>query len=498
MERRLKNALTILSLISILGACDSVRTAVVVGSKAFTEGYLLGEMVAQKLEADGEVVSRRLGMGATGILYQALVSGEIDLYPEYTGTIAEAILNRPDLKSFNEIQNALAAKGLVMSQPLGFSNTYALAVTREAAAKHGLKTLSDLAKAAPALKAGFSHEFINRADGFKPLSRAYGIAFGGPTHSMQHTLAYEAIANRVVDVIDVYTTDAKIDSLRLVVLEDDKNFFPKYEAVILASRSFVEDNWAIWEKLNALSGTLSEARMRALNAAVDLERRPFAHVISLNRGQDASTLTPDRPFNRIFRRTKEHLLLVTVAVGVAVIAGIPLGVLATRSAALGQVILLISGLVQTIPSLALLCFLIPLFGIGTYPALVSLCLYGLLPVVLNTFSGIRAIDPKLAEMSRALGIDSRRRLTRLELPLASRSIMAGIKTSAIITIGTATLAALIGAGGYGAPILSGLATNNMGLILTGAIPAAVMALLAHGLFELSERLIVPKGLRKHP
>lgn len=475
-------------------ACGVQHKPVVVGSKAFTEGYLIGELVAQTLEDGDATVSRRLGMGATGILYQAIISGDIEMYPEYTGTIAESILQRPDLKSFAEIQNALAPLGLAMSPPLGFSNTYALAVTREAAKEHRLKTLSDLARAAPRLRAGFSHEFVNRTDGLKSLAATYGINFMGPIHSMQHTLAYEAVSNRVVDVIDVYTTDAKIKTLDLVVLEDDQKFFPVYEAVILVRRDFIENNGSLWEKIQGLAGTIDEATMRNLNAGVDLNQKSFARVISEYRGR-AAAAGIEGADSRILKRTKEHFVLVTVALLLAVFTGLPLGILAVKNPVLGQFILALSSLIQTVPSLALLCFLIPIFGIGNTPALVALYLYALLPLVLNTFTGIRAIDPRLTEVALALGLSAWRRLIHIELPLASMSILAGIRTSAIITIGTATLAALIGAGGYGVPIVSGLATNNLKLILTGAIPAAAMALLAYGLFELLERALVPKGLR---
>jgi osmoprotectant transport system permease protein len=177
--------------------------------------------------------------------------------------------------------------------------------------------------------------------------------------------------------------------------------------------------------------------------------------------------------------------------------GIPLGILAVRFHAAGQAILMVSALIQTVPSLALLCFLIPLFGVGTKPALAALCLYSLLPVVLNTFTGVRGVDPIHLENARAFGLNGRQVLFRIVLPLASPTMLAGIKTATIVSIGTATLAALVGAGGYGAPIVSGLSLNDVPTILTGAIPAALMALVAHGLFEVMGVLLIPKGLRKH-
>jgi len=177
------------------------------------------------------------------------------------------------------------------------------------------------------------------------------------------------------------------------------------------------------------------------------------------------------------------------------VLSIPLGILAFKYKQLGQMILGIVGMIQTIPSLAILVFMIPFFGIGNAPAIVALFLYSLLPIVRNTYVGLDEISPQLKESAQALGLPTMARLRLIELPLASRSILAGIKTSAIINIGTATLGALIGAGGYGQPILTGIRLDDISLILQGAIPAAVLALLVQGLFELAEKWIVPKGLQ---
>lgn len=175
---------------------------------------------------------------------------------------------------------------------------------------------------------------------------------------------------------------------------------------------------------------------------------------------------------------------------------IPLGVLSARQPRLGQIILGAVGLLQTIPSLALLVFMIPLFGIGGLPAVAALFLYSLLPIVRNTYTGLRDIPPELIESARALGLPRGARLRLIELPLVSPAVLAGIKTAAIINVGTATLGALIGAGGYGQPILTGIRLDDMGLILPGAIPAALLALAVQGLFESVERRLVPRGLRK--
>jgi len=149
-----------------------------------------------------------------------------------------------------------------------------------------------------------------------------------------------------------------------------------------------------------------------------------------------------------------------------------------------------------VPALALLMFMIPLFGIGTAPALVALCLYALLPIVRNTYTGMISIDRQLLEIAEVLGLGGRRRLLRIELPLSSVSVMAGIKTSAVMTVGTATLAAFIGGGGYGTLIVRGLALDDIGTILAGALPAAGMAAALEGVFELADRFVIPRGLRR--
>jgi osmoprotectant transport system permease protein len=485
-------------------AVAKAEEAIAIGSKAFTEGYVLAEIAAQVVERkSSHGVQRRFGMGGTGILFEALKKGEIQVYPEYTGTIAEAILKDPTIKTHSGIQEKLDDLGLVMSGPLGFNNTYALAVTRELASAHELRRISDLAKIAPRIRSAFSHEFMNRSDGFHALKSRYRLDFGRDRRSLEHSLAYEAIARRQVDLIDVYSTDAKIEKLDLVVLEDDLAFFPEYQAVFLARADFVQNNPGAWAALKTLENSLSEPTMVALNADADLRKLGFGTIadgylrglVGESGQMSAAGAFDDGLVARVWRRTKEHLVLVGITLLFSIAFGVPLGVLAARNAVFGQGVILASAMIQTIPSLALLCFLIPFFGIGLKPALVALCLYGLLPIIMNTLVGIRGIDSRLKETAHALGLDGWRRILLIELPLASPNILAGIKTSAIIGIGTATLAALIGAGGYGVPIVTGLAMNDIDTILIGAVPAAGMSLFAHLGFELLGKIVVPRGLQ---
>jgi osmoprotectant transport system permease protein len=469
---------------------------IVVGSKIFTESYILGETAAQIIEGSSRVpVNRKLGLGSTGVLFESLKSGGIDVYPDYTGTLAETILKKPELKSIDEIRSALAPLGLTISGPLGFNNTYALAVKESFAEKYNLHSISDLRAIESKITTAFSYEFMDRKDGYVGMVDRYRFTFDPKrVRRMEHSLVYQAIREDAVDVIEVYSTDANIKKFNLRVLTDDRDYFPLYQAVWVARSSFVRDHPAEWNSLLKYEGAISDAKMLSMNASADIDKSNFGSIASGFLG--SQDLHVQSMSDQIFQRTQEHLWLVGIALLFSILIGIPLGIVAARSHLVGQGILLFSALVQTIPALALLCFLIPLFGVGMKPALVALCLYSLLPVVLNTFTGIRSIDQKHIENAKAFGLSRMQVLVRIVLPLASPTILNGVKTATIVSIGTATLAALVGAGGYGALIISGLSLNNVSMILTGAIPAAVMALLAHLLFDAFTRVVIPKGLRK--
>jgi osmoprotectant transport system permease protein len=477
-------------------AASFAAQPIVIGGKIFTESYVLGEIAAQRIESISSVaVTRKLGMGSTGILFEALRTGAIDVYPDYSGTLAEVILKRPDLKSLDAIRIALDPLGLTISDSLGFNDTYALAVREDFAQQRHLDSIEDLTSIASVTRAAFSYEFMDRADGYPGLVRSYGLAFDPQlVNRMEHTLSFQAIDQNAVDLIDVYSTDAKIRKLGLRLLKDDHNYFPQYQAVWVARKAFVDEHSREWQSLRGLEGKINEKTMLDMNAQADLQHASFTKIAAQFLGSEAPK--SDALWVGVLQRTREHLWLVGVSLAFSVLVGIPLGIAAVRFRGLGQVILLLSALIQTVPSLALLCFLIPVFGVGTRPALAALCLYSLLPVVLNTFTGVRGVLASHLENARAFGLNPRQVLFRIVLPLASPTILAGIKTATIVSIGTATLAALVGAGGYGAPIVSGLALNDIPTILTGAIPAAAMALIAYGVFELLELAIVPSGLRR--
>ncbi|MBJ2158254.1 ABC transporter permease/substrate-binding protein [Variovorax sp. IB41] len=473
-----------------------------IGSKRFTESYILAELLAQTAAphtASPPVV--RQGLGNTAIVYEALRSGAIDLYAEYTGTIALEILKGSPADTREAMNAALAPMGLGMAIPLGFNDGYALAVRAADAERLGLRTLSDLAKH-PELKLGLSNEFLGRADGWKGLAARYGFT-QTPT-GLDHGLAYEAVAAKQIDAIDIYTTDAKIDHLGLRVLEDDRKFFPRYDAVVLYKLDLPTRLPKAWAALQALEGKVDEHAMIAMNARAELQSVPFdviardfiastgasgisgtagaAQPQEARRGFTAKLFGPD-----LWKLARQHLLLVAVSVGIAILIGVPIAILVFSHVRLRAVVLGIASLMQTVPSLALLAVLISMLGaIGALPALIALTLYSLLPIMRNTVTGLAEVPNGLRLAGTALGMTPPQSLRLVLLPLALPTLLAGVRTATAIAIGTATIAAFIGAGGFGERIVTGLALNDRELLLAGALPAAAMALVSEGIFELIE------------
>ena len=467
-----------------------------VASKKFTESILLAEMAAQLAEASGARAERREELGGTRVVWEALLRGDVDVYPEYTGTLAREILVGEDAAGEAGLSRALAARGISATRALGFQDSYAVGMRRELAARLAIARISDLARH-PELRLAFTDEFMDRADGWPALRDRYHLAHRG-VRGLDHDIAYRALAGGEIDATDLYTTDAEIGRYDLVALADDRGAFPEYQAVILYRRDLEGRAPGAVAAIRALEGRIPAAEMIAMNGRVRFDRVPASEVAAAFLGTALgldSHVAVAGFWARLLRRTEEHLVLVGVALSVAVAAAVPLGVWAARRRRVGRVVLAVVGVVQTIPSLALLVFMIPLLGIGARPAIAALVLYGLLPIVRNTHAGITGISPELRESALALGLSSFARLRLVELPLAAPAILAGVKTSAVITVGTATLGALIGAGGYGQPILAGIRLASTPLILEGAVPAALLALAVQGLFDASERVLVPEGLR---
>jgi osmoprotectant transport system permease protein len=496
---------------------------VVVASKPFGESYLLAEVFAQLLESRGIRVERRPGLGATEIAFGALRSSAIDVYPEYTGTGLLAILHEtPDSALLMNPRRTFAyvsrrfdeLYGVRWLAPLGFQNGYAIAVRRDLAERLNLRTLSDLARAGPDLVAGFTSDFIGRPDGLPGLAAAYGARFKS-VRPLAPAVKYVALAESAVDVIDGYSTDGLLARYDLVTLEDDRAFFPPYEAAALVSPRLGRDRADAIAVLGLLSGRLDEAAMRAYNRRIEVDGEPIARVatsvlLSLGLTSDSSAVSAgDAPTARpgllefLSGRKAEtlalalrHLQLVVVALLAAVLVAVPLGLLLERLRAGAEWVVGALGVVQTIPSIALLAFMIPLLGVGVWPALVALWLYALYPIARNTYSGVRSADPEAVEACEAMGATAVQRLLWVRLPLAGPIIVAGVRTAAVITVGAATLAAFIGAGGLGEPIVTGLALADSRLILSGALPAALLAIGVDGVLAGVERLVRPAHLRR--
>lgn len=465
---------------------------IVVGSKNFSEGYLLGEIMAQALEAEGHTVVRRLGLGGTKICYDALVAGEIDVYPEYTGTLRQILVGAAGTDD-EALHAALGEQGLHMLRSFGFNNTYALAMAEESAAGRGIRRVSDLRDHAD-LVAGFSHEFLNRPDGWAGLAPAYGLELDA--QGIEHGLAYQAVRRGNIDVTDAYSTDGELTRYGLLLLEDDRDFFPRYLAAPLG-RDDLDPRVAL--ALEKLADSLDEDAMRRWNARIVVDGASIEQAASEFLASIGIEPPPDARMtsvaSRLVRNTRRHLALTFAALGAACIVALVIAMLVYRSAALARAAVYIAGLFQTVPSIALLALMIPLLGVGVVPAIVALFLYSLLPILRNAITALTTVDPVCREVAEAMGMTRRQQLRHVLIPLSAPHIIAGIRTAAVICIGTATLAAFIGAGGLGEPIVTGLALNDTDLILQGAIPAALLAVLTEFAFTGVERWLIPKHLR---
>lgn len=514
------------TLLAAAGRATAQTEPIVVASKPFAESYLLAEAFAQVLESHGYAVDRRPGFASTELVFQALVRGDVDVYPEYTGTGLAAILGETvaggSADVFRRVSDAFLARwGVRWLPPLGFENTYAIAMRRGAADSLNLRTLTGLAEAAPGLAGGFSPDFMGRADGLDGLTTAYGIEFR-ETRSLLQAVKYQALAEGAVDVIDAYSTDGAISRYDLTVLADDRGFFPPYDAAPLVGRAFYGDRPEAVLALARMAGRIDVEAVRRANERIEVDGAPVGEAaaqllvdVGLAEGarEDAGDIggPPARDAGRsvllslpahmwseraeLARQVARHLLLVLASLGAAILAALPAGVALERRRSIAEGAIRTAGLLQTIPGIALLAFMIPVFGIGAAPAVVALFLYSLLPILRNTYTGIVEAAPDAVSAGRALGMTEVQLLTRIRMPLAAPVIMAGIRTAAVINVGTATLAAFIGAGGLGDPIVAGLALSDPVMILSGAVPAAILAVFVDWVLARAESLVAPSGVR---
>ncbi|GER01546.1 amino acid ABC transporter permease [Iodidimonas gelatinilytica] len=496
MMARLMIACALLFLTAAAAPPKTDDRAVVVASKAFTESVIVSELARLSLREAGQQVVHRQALGGTRIVFGALKRGEIDAYPDYTGTLRFEIYAAAKATDPAALERLLAQNGIAMTKPLGFNNSYGLAMRADVAKAKNITRISDLVGRTD-LRFGLSNEFLDRGDGWPALKAAYGLA--QKADGLQHDLSYRGLADGRLEVIDVYTTDAEIAFYDLKVLEDDRGFFPAYEAVFLYRADLAQSHPQAVAALQSLAGRISAQHMRQMNKRVKIDRRPetavAADFLSQETGQTVVGEGGAGLLGRIWQRSVEHLRLVALSLTMALVLAVPLAIVAFRKPHLGGAILGFVGILQTVPALALFVFMIPLLGIGAAPTIAALFLYSLLPIVRNGHAGLAGIPADLQESAQALGLPPMARLWRIELPLALPTLLAGIKTAAVINVGAATLGALIGAGGYGQPILTGIRLDDMGLILEGAVPAALLALLVTGLFDLVERWLIPRGLQ---
>ena len=509
-------ALLAACLVLSLGATAVAQQSSVVrvGCKNFTEQEILGELVAQLIEQHTDLtVERRFGLGGTDICHAALVAGELDIYVEYTGTallnvLREGVINDSD-SAFRIVASMYRDQfDLEWLPPIGFNNTYAIAVRGDQADANGWTSISDLAGAAKELEAGFTSEFMERPDGYPGLRRVYDIEFGRAI-DLDPGLMYRALADGEVDLICAFATDGRIDEYDLRVLGDDRRFFPPYDAAPVVRGDLLRENPEVRDAMIGLTRTLSDEEMRQLNFAVDVLRREPRDVARRwldGRAIDAADSNDDRhevATDRhglvglfasrrveVLQKTGEHLLLTLMGVLIAMGLGVPTGIMIHRVAPARGPVLALTEVVQTIPSLAMLAFLFAIYGLlGATPAVTALVLYALLPIVLNTFTGLREVPPEVLEAADGVGMSSRQRLRLVELPLAAPVMIAGIRTATVLTVGIATLCTYIGAGGLGDFIARGLSRNDPRLTLLGAVPAAIMAVVLSLIIRWIERAV---------
>lgn len=491
------------------------KDSLIIGSKKFSESFVLSEMVAVLLEEKYNTkVIRKLGLGGTQVAFDALKTGGIHVYPEYTGTGYIMILKKEGQRNPEKVYQIVKDEfdkkwSIVWSKPLGFNNTYALAVRRSDPRFKEIENISQLQDKTNDLRYAGAYEFMERKDGHKRFVQHYDLVFHPKNViTMDAGLMYSAIKNKKVDVIVAYSTDGRISAYNLKTLNDDYYFFPPYYVSLIAKKETLQKYPQLQKVFHQLEGQISQKEMMYMNDLVDRKKIPAQKVArnflikkgilqgkveKLNQNESFFSYALSKK-DYLIKIIKEHLILSFGALFIALIISLPIGVILSRYRSLGHYVFPVINTIQTIPSLALLGFLIPLMGIGIKPALVALFLYSLLPLIRNTYSGLIAVDKNYIEASKGIGLTKGQILFKVELPLALPIIMTGVRTATVIVIGTATLAALIGAGGLGDPIFRGVATVNSQLILLGAFPSALLAIITDKLIGLLESKMVSPGL----
>lgn len=492
--------------------------SITIGSKTFSEQLILGEMLALILEEKYDLkVIRKFNLGGTQVVFDALKRDDIQIYPEYTGTGYITILKRKKIltpkETYSIVQSEFKKRfNIIWSPPLGFNNTYAFTVRNDDPRFKDVSKISELSHKMKNISIAIPHEFMEREDGFPNFTKTYSLNFDSSNiYTMDSGLTYKSIINKQVDSIISYSTDGRIHGYNLKVLEDDKLFFPPYFVSFIVQEKTLQKWPAISRAFQLLKNQITDKEMTELNHQVDLakeepqkvaydfllKKKIIKKIDRLEKTRSSDSLLTFFYEKRSYlgKLIKEHLILSFGALFMAMLIAIPTGILLTRYKKFSVPIFALINTFQTIPSIALLGFLVPLVGIGIKPAMTALFLYSLLPLVQNTYTGIKNINPIYIDISKGLGLTNWQILKHVEIPLAMPIILAGIRTSTVIVIGTATLAALVGGGGLGDPIFRGTSTLHPHLILLGAIPSALLAILADKILSFSELFLVSKGLR---
>jgi len=445
---------------------------IVVGSKPQIENKILAEIIAQALETTGEAqVERRFGLGSSGIIYDALKKGDVDIYPEYSKRIGEVIISSAWQRQLFEIKKRLGREGITIAGLLGFNSSYSLVVKKDNPKFKNINKISDL-KGVRGYKRAFSQDFLTGQDGFFSLFRAYGMETGMNFRSkkMKKNRLVEALNSGKVDLIQVNSTSSEIVKHDLKVIKDDQRKMSRNLAMVLLKNDFANRFPASWKILNdVIFRKITNVEMARMNTEVELEGKSYS-AVAAGFLKKAGVDTSFSLWKQIYPKLQVHLQLAIIPLLLSTILGIFLVVMATKKKVFEKLVNLVNRIYNPIPFLIFLCILIPFLGSGKFPVYMALFIFGIFPIVKFSSKG----------------------LTGKSFWDGGHHILAGIKYTAFVNVGVATLAAYIGAGGLGDFIISGLSQKDQHLILMGIIPAIILVVLIHLLVELSDKYTRPK------
>lgn len=472
------------------------ETIINIGSRNFPESILVAEILSQTIEQETNYkVKKFYYLGGVNICFNALQANKIDIYPDYISSLANYIFGR-DLslkKSTKDLNTALAEKQISFSKSLGFDNNFVLLVRKGLADEIHLQNISDLTK--EDLRYGLSHNFIARPDGLSLLEDIYKLDLHKNLKALEYNIALDALRTNKVDLIDAYSTDSRINSSEFQILKDDLNALKSYESILVYRKDLLVNFPQIKSVIKILEGSLSNQKIIELNQRIingeSYESVANSFVAELTQRK---ALQPKSRFEEdlqsLAKAFVRHLQITFIAVLIALVLGLSLGILISYKENLAKLVLALASIIQTIPSLALLALLIPILGLGMPAAIMALILYGLLPIVQNTYTGIKTIAPEYIDLANSLALKESLILWRIKLPLAMPYIFAGLKTTTVICVGMATLATFVGAGGLGDLIKTGIDLGDNSLILMGAISAALLALFFNFLIDGVNRVFI--------